>query len=128
MGAFFRFLVDAKRMGKFEALWRIGYLEWVSFFLSLLWIFCENLLEWSGKERKGKGGGKWEEKMIRMKERHLGSLCRPFRNILHSIYSHSISRLKHTRIDSSIPYILALYFSHTHHLIVSILDCVPESG
>lgn len=74
MGAFFRFLVDAKGMGKFEALWRIGYLEWVSFFLSLLWIFCENLLEWSGKERKGKGGGKWEEKMIRMKERHLGSL------------------------------------------------------
>ena len=82
-------------------------------------------MEWKGKEREG---GKWEEKMIRMKERHLGSLCRPFRNILHSIYSHSISRLKHTRIDSSIPYILALYFSHTHHLIVSILDCVPESG
>lgn len=29
-------------------------------------------MEWKGKERKGRG--KWEEKMIRMKERHLGSL------------------------------------------------------
>lgn len=28
-------------------------------------------MEWKGKEREG---GKWEEKMIRMKERHLGSL------------------------------------------------------
>lgn len=97
-------------------------------FFLLLWIFCENLLEWSGKERKGKGGGKMGREDDTYERKASGlSLCRPFCNILHSIYSHSIPRLKHIRVDSSIPYILALYFSHTHHWIVSILDCVPES-
>lgn len=60
MGAFFRFLVDAKRMGKFEALWRIGYLDWVSFFFFCSGYFariCSNGVERKGKEREG-GNGK----------------------------------------------------------------------
>lgn len=95
-----------------------------SFALDILREFAR--MEWKGKERKGRGEMGREDDTYERKASGL-SLCRPFCNILHSIYSHSIPRLKHIRVDSSIPYIFALYFSHTHHWIVSILDCVPES-